>query len=71
MEECKIPAWVRDKMFPFPDCLVQRHPVRVAEYCIRSCYSVTAQNKEGFEQDILSHWRGGMTDKNRIALKMC
>jgi hypothetical protein len=29
------------------------------------------KKREGFELDIPSHWRGGMTDENRIALKMC
>ncbi len=42
MEECKIPAWVRDKMLPSLERLVRRSPVRVAESCIRSCYSVLA-----------------------------
>ncbi len=40
MEECKIPAWAIDKMFPSPDRLVRLHPVRVAESCVRSCYCV-------------------------------
>jgi hypothetical protein len=40
MEKSSIPAWVRDKMFPSPDHLVRRHPVRVAESCVRSCYRV-------------------------------
>ncbi len=40
MEECKIPAWARDKMFPSPDRSVRRHTVMGAEFCIRSCYSV-------------------------------
>ncbi len=40
MEECKVPAWARDKMFPSPDRLAQHHPVRVAESCESSCNSV-------------------------------
>ncbi len=40
MEECKMPDWARYKMFPSPDRWLQRHPVRVAESCVRSCYSV-------------------------------
>jgi hypothetical protein len=28
MDERKIPAWARDKMFPFPDRSVRRQPVR-------------------------------------------
>jgi hypothetical protein len=39
MEKYKIPAWARDKI----KCLVLRHPVRVAEYRVRSCYSVSAE----------------------------
>jgi hypothetical protein len=37
-----LPAWARDKMFPSLERLIRRNPVRVAESCIRSCYSVLA-----------------------------
>ena len=40
MEEFIIPAWPLDKMLPSPKPLVRRHPVRVAESCVRTCYSV-------------------------------
>ncbi len=40
MEECKIPAWARDKMFSSPDILVRLHSVRMAESCVGFCYSV-------------------------------
>jgi hypothetical protein len=35
----KIPGPYRVIIFPSPDCLVRRHPVRVAESCVRSCNS--------------------------------
>ncbi len=40
VEECTIPARARDKIFPSPDRMVRQHPIRVAESCVRSCYSV-------------------------------
>ncbi len=35
-----IPEPNRGIIFPSPDCWLRRHPVRVAEYLVRSCYSV-------------------------------
>ncbi len=40
IEECKIAAWARDKIFPSSARWVRCYPVRVAEFCLRSCYSV-------------------------------
>ncbi len=37
-----IPGQYRAIIFPSPDRLVRRHPVRVAESCVRSCNSVEA-----------------------------
>jgi hypothetical protein len=36
----QIPGLYRAIIFPSPDRLVRRHPVRVAESCVRSCNSV-------------------------------
>ncbi len=35
----QIPRLYRATIFPSPDRLVRRHPVRVAESCVRSCNS--------------------------------
>jgi hypothetical protein len=53
-----ILALARDKIFPFPDCLVWRHPVRVAESCVRSFYSVAALFKYEVLSEKLSNFCG-------------
>jgi hypothetical protein len=52
-------------MFPFPDCLVWRHPVRVAESCVRSFYGVAALFKSEVLSEKLSHFCG------RLVLHYC
>jgi hypothetical protein len=41
--EVYIPGPDRGIIFPSPHCWLRRHPVRVAEYLVRSCYSVSAE----------------------------
>ncbi len=48
-KEIPGPYWAI--IFPFPDRLVRRHPVRVAESCVRSCNSVCAEGCLAYTQN--------------------